>query len=105
MYGPNSARIGRLGCEGKGCFGFTKNVPLRVNAVVPVVWLHVCDKHQKLGCLSHSHEHDNDLFEIYYNSFPALMRYFDVNRLEFRDFWVSLSDDEKDYYRTINLDG
>lgn len=39
-----------------------------------------------------------------YNTMEMLRLYFDVSFKEFFEFWSSLTFDEMDYYRSINLD-
>jgi hypothetical protein len=38
-----------------------------------------------------------------YNTFRVLMAYFNVNALEFDEFWRSLTPSEQNYYRTAIL--
>lgn len=41
----------------------------------------------------------------YKNNAAMLARYFgNVTYEEFKDFWISLSEEEKDYYRLVDLD-
>jgi hypothetical protein len=40
---------------------------------------------------------------IRYNTESVLMAYFNVNALEFSEFWRSLTPSEQNYYRTATL--
>lgn len=39
------------------------------------------------------------------NNIIAIARYFNVEHQEFSEFWKSLTEEEKEYYRNTELDG